>query len=74
MIDWIDVANSSRIVAMAYDVTEETIYVRFPGAGVEWQYLGCPPHIWDEFSAPGTSKGAYINATLNAHQNGRYLG
>ena len=67
VFDWIDVADSSRIVAMAYDEEGERILVRFPN-GVEWCYEGCPIVVWEEFSAPGTSKGRYIHEVLN-HKN-----
>jgi hypothetical protein len=72
MTDWIDVTDSTRIIAMAYDQANEAILVRFP-TGVEWQYLGCPTHVWAEFSAPATSKGVYINTILNHHTNSRYV-
>lgn len=73
MIEWIPVANSSRIVAEAYDPATETIYVRFPN-GVEWWYSACPPHVWEEFTAPGQSRGQYINNVLNHKPNGRHAG
>ncbi len=73
MIEWIPVSNSSRIVAEAYDPETETIYVRFP-SGVEWYYPACPPHVWEEFTAPGQSRGQYINRVLNSKQHGRHSG
>lgn len=72
MINWIPVSDSSRIVAMAYDYSSETIYVRFPN-GVEWWYGSCPGSVWEEFSAPGTSKGTFIHQVLNNHPNGRFI-
>lgn len=73
MIDWIPVADSIRIVAMAYDSEGETIYVRFPD-GVEWYYSACPPHVWEELTRPGTSHGQFIHRVLNGKPNGRYVG
>lgn len=73
MLDWIPVTDSQRVVAIAYDASAEVIYVRFPN-GVEWWYAGCPPQTWEEFSAPGTSKGTYIHQILNGRQNGRWGG
>jgi hypothetical protein len=73
MIEWIPVSNSTRIVAEAYDPQTETIYVRFPD-GVEWYYAACPPHVWAEFSAPGQSRGQYINRVLDYKPNGRHAG
>lgn len=73
MIDWIPVSGSERVVAEAYDPETETIYVRFPD-GVEWWYSGCPPHVWEEFSAPGQSRGQYIKNVLNFKPNGRHAG
>lgn len=73
MIDWIPVAGSSRIVAEAYDPETETIYVRFKD-GVEWRYSACPPHVWEEFTAEGQSRGKYINSVLNHKRHGRHGG
>ncbi len=73
MIEWIPVTTSTRIVAEAYDPETETIYVRFPN-GVEWYYAACPPHVWEEFSAPGQSRGHYIESILNFKPQGRHAG
>lgn len=73
MLEWIPVTDSERVVAIAYDVNGETIYVRFP-SGVEWWYSACPPQTWEEFTAPGTSKGRYIHQFLNGRPNGRWQG
>lgn len=70
MIDWIPVSDSERISAMAYDEEHEAIYVRFPD-GVEWFYEACPPSVWEEFTAPGQSKGGYIARVLDHKPNGR---
>lgn len=69
LIEWIEIADSARVEAIAYDQEGERILVRFPG-GREWQYAGCPQMVWDEFSNPATSKGGYINDQLNHHQHG----
>jgi hypothetical protein len=73
MNDWIPVVGSTRIVAEKYDAESETIYVRFPD-GVEWWYSGCPPHVWEAFTAPGQSRGQYIHQVLDYKPNGRYAG
>lgn len=73
MIEWIPVTGSSRIVAEAYDPDTDTIYVRFPN-GVEWRYFACPPDVWAEFTAPGQSRGKFINAVLNHKPHGRHTG
>lgn len=73
MPDWETVSGSSRITAMAYDPAGEIIYVRFP-SGVEWQYAGCPPQIWEAFTAPGQSKGEYIGQVLDDHRHGPFVG
>ncbi len=70
MIDWIESPESSRVQAVAYDEEGERILVRFRKDGNQWQYLGCPPQVWDEFCAPGTSKGTYISERLDQHQHG----
>ncbi|MHB8870194.1 MAG: KTSC domain-containing protein [Thermoleophilia bacterium] len=73
MIEWTPVGGSARIVAEAYDSEGERIYVRFPD-GVEWWYGACPPHVWDEFCAPGQSRGQYIHQVLDYKPNGRHSG
>ena len=70
--EWIDVSDSERIVAMAYDVEQEVIHVRFPD-GVEWTYGDCPPVVWEEFTAPGQSKGRFIFDVLNHKPNHQRL-
>ena len=69
MLEWQDVAGSSRIVAEAYDTETESIYVRFHD-GVEWRYDVCPQYVWDEFTAPDQSRGKYIAEVLNFKPNG----
>lgn len=71
-ISWVEVNDSERVSAVAYDAEQETIYVRFKKTGVEWWYGSCPPHIWEQFTLPGTSKGRYIKEVLDAHPNGRW--
>lgn len=71
MIDWQPVIGSSRIVAEAYIAESETILVRFP-SGVEWAYSACPPTTWQEFTAPGQSRGEYIAAVLDSKPMGRW--
>ena len=73
MIEWNEVSGSSRIVAEGYDSEAETIYVRFRN-GVEWYYAACPPHVWEEFTQPGQSRGKYINDVLNFKPHGRSAG
>ena len=73
MIEWIPVSNSTRIVAEAYDPETEKIYVRFPN-GVEWCYAACPPNVWEEFTAPGQSRGQYIHRVLDFKPHGRHSG
>jgi len=73
MLDWIPVSGSERIVAEAYDAEEERIYVRFPN-DVEWWYGACPPDVWEEFTAPGQSRGTYIAQVLNYSQTVATLG
>jgi hypothetical protein len=73
MTEWIPVNESSRIVAEAYNPDTETILVRFPG-GTEWSYSACSQATWEEFSAPGQSRGQYIAQVLNAKPNARWNG
>lgn len=73
MIEWTPVDGSSRIVAEAYVAEAETILVRFPD-GVEWAYAACPAAVWDEFTAPGQSRGEYIARVLDPKPNGRWSG
>ena len=71
MIEWNPV-SSSVITAEAYDAETETIYVRFTN-GQEWGYSACPKHVWEEFTAPGQSKGQYLNQILKQKPNARYF-
>lgn len=73
MIEWRSVSGSTRIVAEAYDAEAERICVRFTD-GVEWWYAACPPSNWDEFTAPGQSRGQYISRVLNFKPHGRFTG
>ena len=70
-IEWIEVADSERITAMAYDEESERILVRFP-EGIEWCYEACPPVVWEEFSQPGQSKGKFIFDVLNHKPHHRH--
>ncbi|HET9768528.1 MAG TPA: KTSC domain-containing protein [Thermoanaerobaculia bacterium] len=74
MINWLDVGDSQRVSAVAYDAEQEIIYVRFKVGGAEWWYGSCPPHIWEQFTAPGVSKGRFIKDVLDDHQKGRHFG
>lgn len=69
-IEWIEVPESSRIAAMAYDEENERILVRLRDGNKGWQYMGCPPAVWEEFANPATSKGTFIHERLDFHQHG----
>jgi KTSC domain len=73
VIEWQQVADSTRIVAEAYVPETETILVRFPN-GVEWAYSACTPDVWESFTAPGQSRGEFIARVLDAKPNGRWSG
>jgi hypothetical protein len=64
--------TSSRIVAEAYDADAETIYVEFPKGGVQWWYSACPLDVWEQFTAPGQSRGQFIGQVLDFKPNGRF--
>jgi hypothetical protein len=72
MIEWIPV-ESKLITAEAYDLVTETIYLRFK-TGVEWSYSACPPYVWEEFSAPGQSRGEYFHKVLKFKPSARHAG
>lgn len=73
VVEWISVDDSDRVVAVAYDQDAEMICVRFPN-DVEWCYEGCPPRVWEDFMAPGASKGRFIHDVLNHQPHHRYEG
>lgn len=73
MIEWIPVSGSDRIIAEAYLPETETILVRFT-EGKEYYYAACPPAVWEEFTAPGQSRGKYIAAELNGKPRGPWTG
>jgi hypothetical protein len=64
--------ESTRIVAEGYDPDVETIYVEFPKGGVQWWYGACTPDVWEQFTAPGQSRGQFIHQILDGKPNGRY--
>jgi KTSC domain-containing protein len=70
MINWIEVGDSGRVTAVAYDADQETIYVRFKRDGAEWWYGNCPAHIWEQFTMLGVSKGRFIHEELDTHPKG----
>lgn len=61
-LDWIDL-DSEAVAAAAFDAENEFIYVRFT-SGSTYLYEACPPHVWEEFMAPGQSAGKYVDKTL----------
>lgn len=71
MFEWRPV-DSEVITAEGFDPETDTIYLRFKKDGSEWWYSECPPHIWDQFTAPGQSRGAYLNKVLKFKPSGRY--
>jgi hypothetical protein len=73
MIEWIPVSGSSMISAEAYDPETERIYLRFHD-GPEWWYAACPPQVWQEFTAPGQSRGKYFHSVLKYKPSGRHAG
>lgn len=70
MFEWIPVV-SAVITAEGFDPDIDTIYVRFAN-GKEWWYSACPQHVWDEFTAPGQSRGVYLNKVLKHKPNGQF--
>lgn len=70
--DWQPV-DSTRINAEAYDPETETIYVRFPN-GIEWCYEACPPDVWEAFTGPGQSRGAFVREVLDSKPHHRWEG
>lgn len=73
MPDWRHVTGSTRIVAEAYNEEEEKIYVRFHD-GAEWVYEDCPMSVWEDFTAPGQSRGKFINEVLDHKPHGEFFG
>lgn len=51
------------MVAAAFVEEEEAIYVRF-SSGKCWRYSACDRANWDEFMAPGQSRGTYFHTVL----------
>jgi hypothetical protein len=67
MVEMFPVA-SSRISEMGYDAETATVYVRFTD-GRSWCYMNVPQDVWDQFVA-SSSKGRFIQETLDAYQHG----
>lgn len=70
--EWQPVTDSVVVAADAYDPEIEAIFIRFH-KGAEWRYDDCPPHVWDEYTAPGQSRGAYVNSVLK-HKPSQQIG
>jgi hypothetical protein len=69
MLDWQPV-DSSWIVAEAYEAATESIFVRLAD-GAEWCYEACPLDVWEAFTAPGQSRGQFVNRVLKHKPNYR---
>ena len=73
MIEWIPVSGSQVITAEAYDPeTRRSMFVlqMVMNGGTR----PAPPPTWEEFTAPGQSRGQYLNKVLKFKPNGRYGG
>lgn len=70
VLEWLPVANSSRVAAIAYRASSQQIFVRFQD-GAEWCYEECPLHTWRAFSSPAASKGKFIASVLDSLPNYR---
>ena len=57
------VENSSNIRAMAYDATNEDLYVQFQGAGDVYRYQDVPAGAWKLMQA-AESKGAFLQKAI----------
>jgi hypothetical protein len=66
IIEWAEVTDSERVSAVAYVAEQQWICVRFVKDGVEWCYEGCSADEFEQFCAPGQSKGKFIHDVLNA--------
>lgn len=66
-IKWIDVDDSDRVEAIAYNSKDQAIYVRFPD-GTEWYYGSCTERQWSAFKR-SSSKGRYIADVLDHKPN-----
>jgi predicted lipoprotein with Yx(FWY)xxD motif len=71
MLDW-QPTDSSWVVAEAYDAEAECIFVRLDD-GTEWCYEACPLDVWEAFTAPGQSRGQFINQVLKLKPGHRSL-
>jgi hypothetical protein len=65
-MDWQTISDSSWVRAIAYEAASEQIFVEFLD-GHQHVYDSCSMNDWEDFSAPGTSQGAFIHSTLNRH-------
>lgn len=61
-LEWIEL-DSEAVAAAAYDAESEFVYVRFT-TGSTYLYEACPPHVWEQFMAPGQSAGKFVDKTL----------
>ena len=72
MYEWVPI-SSSWVAAAAYEREGERILVEFNDGARIW-YGECTPINWEEFMAPGQSKGQYVHQVLEGHPYGRLEG
>jgi hypothetical protein len=65
-VEWIDVAGSTIVSAIAYDDAAERIYVRLHAGDIVY-FDDCDMALWREFQSPGISKGQFIDNVLERH-------
>lgn len=72
-VEWIDVAGSTIVAAIAYDDAAERIYVRLH-SGDEVYFEDCDVTLWQQFQSPAVGKGEFIKNVLEHHAYSRVPG
>jgi hypothetical protein len=72
-VEWIEVAGSTLVAAIAYDDAAERIYVRLH-SGDAFYFEDCDVTLWRQFQSPAISKGQFIESVLEHHAYRRVPG
>jgi hypothetical protein len=69
-VEWMNVAGSTIVAAVAYDDAAERIYVRLHSGDVVY-FEDCDAALWQRFQSPALSKGEFIKNVLEHHAYSR---
>ena len=62
-IELVPIAGSSQLESSGYDLTTQTLAVRFKSGGATYHYSGVPPEVVDEFGR-AESMGSFLHRNI----------